>query len=174
MKASQTFPATYQNHNRAWSNHEPEKENHIKYHTDEICTLNWHRQITVNFTLYLLLLWWDSLQLSILAGYPISNLSSLLQLREATPFWQCVLFPTRPTSGCIQLYLVYLGTSTGTSTSSSSSSTTTTTTTATATATGTAAGAAAGASATATATTIIIIIIIIFFLLFFVSMGQRN
>ena len=76
-----------------------------------------HRQITVNFTLYLLssslllLLLWDSLQLSILAEYSVSHPSSFPQLREATPFWEHVLFPTRPTPGCIQFYPVYLGTS---------------------------------------------------------------
>ena len=50
---------------------------------------------------------WDSLQLSILAGCSISHLSSLTQLRDATPFWEYVLvFPTRLTSfiSCVPRY----------------------------------------------------------------------
>ena len=63
--------------------------------TTQIRCAHCHGQITVNFTLYLLSFWWDSLQLLILAGNSISHLSSLLQLRDATPFWEHELFPTR-------------------------------------------------------------------------------
>ena len=101
-----------------------------------------HRQITVNFTSYLLLLLLllDSLQLSILAEYSVSHLSSFPQLREATPFREHVLFPTRPTPGRIQLYPVYLGISSSSNGSRCS---------------------ATVAAATASIITIIIIIIII-------------
>ena len=103
-----------------------------------------HRQITVNFTSYLLLLLLllDSLQLSILAEYSVSHLSSFPQLREATPFREHVLFPTRLTPGRIQLYPVYLGISSSSSSNGSRSSATV-------------------AAATASIITIIIIIIII-------------
>lgn len=56
------------------------------------------------------LLLWASLQLSTLAGYTISHLRSLPQLRDAKCFWEYLLFSTKPTSGCTQLYPGYLGT----------------------------------------------------------------
>ena len=73
----------------------------------EFCYLN---LIVKNFyylsllLLLLLLLLWDSLQLSNLAGYSLSHLSSLLQLRDATPFWEYELFPTRPICECTHYY----------------------------------------------------------------------
>ena len=54
----------------------------------------------------------SSLQLfDLLSGCFMSLLSSLSQIRDATPCWRCVLFPTMSTSGHFQFYRVYPGTS---------------------------------------------------------------
>ena len=53
----------------------------------------------------------SSLQLfDLLSGCFMLLLSSLSQIKDATPCWGCVLFPTMSTSGHFQFYRVYPGT----------------------------------------------------------------